>query len=54
MFNPKSDATQLLNKMADRGIGIRVWDYKGTQWSRVSIGTLEEMKTFTKAMDEIV
>jgi histidinol-phosphate aminotransferase len=53
MFNPKSDATQLLNKMADRGIGIRVWDYKGTQWSRVSIGTLEEMKTFTKAMDEI-
>jgi histidinol-phosphate aminotransferase len=54
MFNPKSDATQLLNKMADRGIGIRVWDYKGTQWSRVSIGTLEEMKTFTKAMDQIV
>jgi histidinol-phosphate aminotransferase len=54
MFDPKSDATQLLNKLADRGIGIRVWDCKGKQWPRVSIGTLEEMKIFTRAMDEIV
>jgi histidinol-phosphate aminotransferase len=54
MFDPKTDASQVLNKMADRGIQIRVWDFKGMQWSRVSIGTLEEMKVFTKAMDEIV
>jgi histidinol-phosphate aminotransferase len=54
MFDPKTDASMLLNKMADRGIGIRVWDYKGKQWSRVSIGTLEEMKIFTKAMDDIL
>jgi histidinol-phosphate aminotransferase len=52
MFDSKSNGAQLLNKMADRGIGIRVWDYKGTQWSRVSIGTLDEMKIFTNAMEQ--
>ena len=54
MFDPKADAAQILNKMAERGIGIRVWDYKGIQWLRVSIGTLEEMKIFTRAYDEII
>lgn len=54
MFDPKTDGTQLMNKLAERSIGIRVWDFNGTQWSRVSIGTLEEMKTFTKALDAII
>jgi histidinol-phosphate aminotransferase len=54
MFDPKADAANILTKMAERGIGIRVWDYKGTQWLRVSIGTMEEMKIFTKAYEEIV
>lgn len=52
MFDPKGDGNQVLTKLADRGIGIRVWDYKGTQWPRVSIGTLEEMKAFTKALEQ--
>jgi histidinol-phosphate aminotransferase len=52
-FEPKSDATQILNKMLERNIIIRVWDYQGKQWLRVSIGTLEEMKIFTKAYEEI-
>jgi histidinol-phosphate aminotransferase len=54
MWDPKADAAQILAKMADRGIAIRVWDYKGMQWLRVSIGTLDEMKVFTKAYDEIL
>jgi histidinol-phosphate aminotransferase len=53
-FDPKSDAKQILDKMLERNIIIRVWDYQGKQWLRVSIGTLDEMKTFTKAYDEIV
>lgn len=52
-FPAKADAPQVLAKLADRGIGIRLWDYKGQQWYRVSMGTLEEMKTFTKAFEEI-
>jgi len=51
-FPAKSDAAQVLSKLESRGIGIRVWDYKDKQWYRVSIGTLEEMKVFTKAFDE--
>jgi histidinol-phosphate aminotransferase len=53
-FAAKSDAGQVLAKLENRGIGIRVWDYKGKQWYRVSIGTLDEMKIFTRAFDEAV
>jgi histidinol-phosphate aminotransferase len=54
MFDPKADAGQILGKMAERGIAIRTWDYKGMQWLRVSIGTSDEMKTFVKIYDEVV
>lgn len=53
-FPAKSDASQVLTKLENRGIGIRLWDYKDQQWYRVSIGTLDEMKIFTKAFDEDV
>jgi len=53
-FPAKSDAAQVLSKLAELGIGIRVWDYNDQQWFRVSIGTLDEMKTFTKAFDAMV
>jgi histidinol-phosphate aminotransferase len=52
-FDPKADAKQILDKMLERNIVIRVWDYQGKQYLRVSIGTLDEMKTFTKAYEEI-
>lgn len=54
MFDAKSDAQGKLNKLAEQGIAIRVWDYKGMQWLRVSIGTADEMKTFVKAYEGIV
>jgi histidinol-phosphate aminotransferase len=53
MFDPKADAAGILKRLADRGIGIRVWDHKGMQWLRVSIGTLDEMKIFTKTFEEV-
>lgn len=53
-FECKTDGQKLLRQMADKGIGIRIWDYKNQEWCRVSIGTLDEMKAFTKAWDEIV
>ncbi|MDH4092417.1 MAG: aminotransferase class I/II-fold pyridoxal phosphate-dependent enzyme, partial [Cyclobacteriaceae bacterium] len=52
-FPAKSNASQVLNELWERGIGIRVWDYNNQQWYRVSIGTLEEMKAFTNAFDKI-
>lgn len=53
-FECKTDGQKLLRQMAEKGIGIRIWDFKNQEWCRVSIGTLEEMKAFTKAWDEIV
>lgn len=53
MFDSKSDAQGKLNQLAQQGIAIRVWDYKGMQWLRVSIGTSDEMKAFVKAFDQI-
>jgi histidinol-phosphate aminotransferase len=53
MFDSKSDAQGKLNQLAQQGIAIRVWDYKGMQWLRVSVGTSEDMKTFVKAYDQI-
>lgn len=54
MFDPRADGLQTLNKLAERGIAIRVVDFKDKQWLRVSIGTLEEMKVFTKTFDEVI
>ena len=53
-FECKTDGQNLLKKMTEKGIGMRIWDYKDQEWCRVSIGTLDEMKAFTKAWDEIV
>ncbi len=53
-FPAAANASQVLTKLENRGIGIRLWDYNDRQWYRVSIGTLEEMKIFTNAFDEDV
>jgi histidinol-phosphate aminotransferase len=53
-FDPKGDGTKFMTQLAERGIGIRVWDYNGTQWNRVSIGTMEEMKALVKNLDQII
>ncbi len=53
MFDAESDGYQLMTRLAEKGIGIRVWEYKDKPWCRVSIGTLEEMKIFTRAMESL-
>jgi histidinol-phosphate aminotransferase len=50
---PKAGST-ILNETEKRGFQIRIWEYQNREWCRVSIGTLEEMKAFTKAFDEII
>jgi histidinol-phosphate aminotransferase len=53
-FDPKSGAQTFLTKLAEKGIGIRVWDYNGKQWNRISVGTFDEMKLLVKTMEQIV
>jgi histidinol-phosphate aminotransferase len=50
---PKSGKL-ILEETEKKGFQIRIWDYLDKEWCRVSIGTLDEMKAFTKAFDEIV
>lgn len=54
LFPAPKDGKTILAETEKRGFQIRIWDYQGKEWCRVSIGTLDEMKAFTKAFDEVV
>jgi histidinol-phosphate aminotransferase len=53
VFPIKMRGDQYIQAMADQGVGIRSWEFKDQQWCRVSIGTLDEMKEFLKALDKV-
>jgi histidinol-phosphate aminotransferase len=53
-FPAPKDGKTILAKCEEKGYLIRVWDYQGKEWCRVSIGTTEEMKGFVKAFDEVI
>lgn len=44
----------ILSKMEEKGYLMRIWDYQGREWCRVSIGTADEMRGFVKAFEEVV
>jgi histidinol-phosphate aminotransferase len=54
LFPAPKDGKMILAETEKRGFQIRIWDYQQREWCRVSIGTLEEMKAFTKVFDEVV
>ena len=54
LFPAPKDGKTILAETLKRGFQIRVWDFQGKEWCRVSIGTLDEMKAFVKAFDEVV
>ncbi|MDL5049199.1 histidinol-phosphate transaminase [Oscillatoria amoena NRMC-F 0135] len=53
-FPAPIDGKTILEETEKKGYQIRVWDYAGKEWCRVSIGTLDEMKGFTKAFDQVI
>ena len=53
-FPAPKDGKTILDETKAKGFEIRVWDYLDKEWCRVSIGTLDEMKAFTKMFDTIV
>ena len=54
LFPAPKDGKTILEQTALRGFQIRVWDYQDKEWCRVSIGTLDEMRQFVKAFEEVV
>lgn len=53
-FPAPMDGKTILERTSAKGYQIRVWDYNGREYCRVSIGTLDEMKSFVRTFDEIV
>lgn len=54
LFPAPKSGKMILEETMKRGYQIRVWDYQDKEWCRVSIGTLDEMKSFVKAFEEVV
>ena len=54
LFPAPKDGKKILSQLDEKGFLIRVWDYQGKEWCRVSIGTQDEMKGFVKAFDEVI
>ena len=54
LFPIKISTKDMVSKMAEKGVGIRGFDILGKPYGRVSIGTMDEMKLFVKALGEVV
>ena len=53
-FAAPTDGKTILTKMDAAGFIIRIWDYQQKEWCRVSIGTVDEMKSFVKAFQSVI
>lgn len=53
IFEIDMDGKEFLEKIYAKQVAVRAFKFWDKNWCRVSIGTLEEMKLFTKTMDEI-
>lgn len=53
IFEIPMDGSTFLEKIYARNVAVRAFKFWDKNWCRVSIGTLEEMKKFTAAIDEI-
>lgn len=53
IFEIDMDGKVFLEKIYNKQVGVRAFTFWGKNWCRVSMGTMEEMKLFTNAMDEI-
>ena len=42
-----------LDAMQEEGVGVRSWVFDDKNWCRVSIGTMDEMKTFINALKKV-
>ena len=52
-FPLKMSGEDFIGKMDDNGIQVAAWTYKDKSWGRVSLGTMDEMKTFVDVMKKI-
>lgn len=53
LFPIKTDGKLFTDEMMKRGVSVRFWKFNDKNWCRVSIGTMEEMKSFEEAFVQI-
>lgn len=53
IFEIDMDGKDFLDKIYSEQVGVRAFKFWDKNWCRVSIGTMDEMKLFTNAMDKI-
>lgn len=54
LFPIAMDGKLFLEKMIAKKVGVRAFTIYEKNWCRVSMGTMEEMKVFTKALTEVL
>lgn len=54
LFPIQMPVKDLLDKMLEKGVGIRGYEISGKPYARVSMGTMDEMKLFAKTLNAIV
>jgi histidinol-phosphate aminotransferase len=54
LFPIQMKPKELLDKMTEKGVGIRGFEINGSYYSRVSIGTMDEMKLFVSCFNAVV
>jgi histidinol-phosphate aminotransferase len=53
IFPIAMNGKDFLSKMTSKGIMVRAFDIQNKPWCRVSMGTMDEMKMFVKALGEL-
>jgi len=53
IFEIPMEGEEFLQKIYSRNVAVRAFNFWEKNWCRVSIGTMDEMKTFTSAISEI-
>ena len=54
IFPIEMEGKGFLEKMTALGVGVRAFDIMGKNWCRVSMGTMDEMKLFTAALEKVL
>ncbi|AYN68740.1 histidinol-phosphate aminotransferase family protein [Euzebyella marina] len=54
LFPIEMEGEKFLEKMTAQGVGVRAFDIMDKNWCRVSMGTMEEMKIFSTALQKVL
>ncbi|WP_108422431.1 pyridoxal phosphate-dependent aminotransferase [Flagellimonas amoyensis] len=54
IFPIEMEGKEFLQKMTELQVGVRAFEFMGKNWCRVSMGTMDEMKMFTAALNKVL